>query len=65
MNQKTKSGLKAAGATALIGGSILLTVGNPVAWAALGVATIQIGRAAYRNTKLNQDHRLDDQDRVV
>lgn len=65
MNKETKAAAKAAASTALIGGSILMAIGNPVAWAALGVATIQIGKAAYRNTKLNQDRRHDDQDRVV
>lgn len=65
MNKETKAAVKASVSTALIGGSILLTVGNPVAWAALGIATIQIGKAAYRNTKLNQDRYHDDQDRVV
>lgn len=65
MNKEATAAIKAGTATALIGGAILMTIGNPVAWAALSVATIQVGRAAYRNAKLKTDRHLDDQDRVV
>ena len=65
MNQETKSGLKAAGTTALLGGAVLITIGNPVAWAALAVATVQIGKAAYQNSKHEQKQLHADQDRVI
>ena len=64
MNQELKSGLKAAGTTALLGGAVLTTIGNPVAWCALAVATYQIGRSAYRNAKYNQTQLHSDQERI-
>jgi hypothetical protein len=43
----------------------LITIGNPVAWAALGAATIQVGRVTYNNAKLKRIAQLhNDQDRV-
>jgi|TARA_R100000005_G_scaffold95755_1_gene78589 hypothetical protein len=65
MNKETTAAVKASATTALLGSAILMTVGNPVAWAALTVATIQVGRTAYRNAKLNSKRYHDDQDRVV
>ena len=64
MNKETKAAVKASTSTALIGGAILLTIGNPVAFAALAVATYQIGKTAYRNAKYNNDRRFDDQEKV-
>jgi|TARA_R100000084_G_scaffold83310_2_gene38923 hypothetical protein len=67
MNKETKAALKAGGSTALIGGAILINIGNPVAWAALAAATFSVGKAAYLNTKhppkLTSHNR--DQDRVI
>jgi len=51
MNKESKAALKAGGTTALLGGVILINIGNPVAWAALAAATFTVGKAAYLNTK--------------
>lgn len=64
MNKEATAAIKAGTATALIGGAILMTIGNPVAFAALAVATYQIGKTAYRNAKYNNDRRFNDQERI-
>lgn len=66
MNKETTAAIKASSITALIGSAVLINIGNPVAWAALGAATIQVGKVAYANAKLKQQTQYDsDQDRVV
>lgn len=65
MNKETRAGFKAAFITALIGSAVLITIGNPVAWAALLIAIIKIGGVAYQNAKLESSRRHDEQDRIT
>tara|TARA_B100001939_G_scaffold348095_1_gene372607 strand:+ start:13344 stop:13541 length:198 start_codon:yes stop_codon:yes gene_type:complete len=65
MNKETRAGFKAAVITALIGSFILIRINNPVAWAALVIATIKVGGIAYQNAKLDSSRRHDEQDRIT
>ena len=51
MKPEHKAALKTAGPIGLVGAGLLLTIGNPAAWAALAYGTYRIGRAAYRDAK--------------
>lgn len=48
MKPEHKAVIKTAGTFGFLGASILLTAGNPIAWAALAYSTYRIGKAAYQ-----------------
>jgi hypothetical protein len=62
MKPEEKSALKAAGATAVVAGSVAAIIGNPVCWAAVLYGTYRMGKAAYQKTKEDAKLRSRDQE---
>jgi multisubunit Na+/H+ antiporter MnhG subunit len=62
MKPEEKAAIKAAGATAVIAGAVVATLGNPVAWAAVLYGAYRMGKVAHQASKDRQQSRLRDED---
>lgn len=65
MKPEKKAAVKAAGATALLAGTIAARMTTPVAWAAVLYGAYRIGKTAYQAAKDKQLPRSRDEDLFI